>query len=203
MAFRLYILPMITVDDPFLKLEDGSPQQLNRPKYIVELGLPRYRLVDYGKEKIAIVLVADITQSQHTALVTNSDVLGFPRNLSSNLTPSQVTNVSNKYSNLGIPSGWISTNRTVADVAKITIGLFLFNQKWRNVSGQSIQEAGITLGQTFNSLSTANKAAFQQVFDQMKIDRSSLSGSNTLGEGMQEFGIQISARPFKFIVGNF
>jgi hypothetical protein len=169
------------------------------PKYVFALSAPyKMGILDYGSEEVALVAIVSISASDHTSLSANADVIALPQDMGGTMTAPQVAGAKTFYNTLSIPSGWINTNRTILQVVKITAGLFQFNQRWRGITstgGNSPFKAGMTLSTKYKDLSDLNKGRIQVVFDTMSIDISSLTGETLLGEAMQEFAIQISARP--------
>ena len=124
MATRIYIGPTEL---------SGSRR---KPKYIPALGYS-YGAKYYGSEDVVITAVRDITPTDHTTLVANPDIIAIPENLNANMTQGQVNAAVTFYDSLNLPSGWINTNRTVKQVVKITVGLFMFNQRWRGLANGS------------------------------------------------------------------
>ena len=71
MTIRIYLTPIVARSD--------KPNS-RAPKYFWDLAGVTWGAMDYGLEPVMLV-VADVTDAQHAALVTNADLVSVPANL--------------------------------------------------------------------------------------------------------------------------
>ena len=186
MAIRIYIIPMELVARPI-----GTVRQ---PKYIPLLNYT-FGAIDYGSEDVAICGVVDISTADHNALALNPDVMALPANLDNTMGAGAVTAAKSFLEGLNIPANWINTTRTFRDAIRVIAGLFQFNQRWRGLTQTSPFKSGLNLTTQYNQLSDENKTTLKAVFDEFGIDRTSLTATSTLREGLYLFGSQHINKP--------
>jgi hypothetical protein len=187
MAFRIYILPMITVIDAMAP--NGS---VRRPAYTDNL---KFSAVDYGSENVCVCLLHDLTQEQHDSIVSKQDVMSLPQNIDQNMTSGAVNAAQSFLEGLNIPANWINTNRTFRDVVKIIVGLFQLNQKWSGLTnGSSPFKEGLNLETKFVDMTTNVRSRLLLCFDELNIDRTMLTVQNNIREILFEFGKQMKDR---------
>jgi len=189
---RFYIMPMILNNE----LDTNKPPTWH-PKYAA--AFPRWSAIDYGTERVCICCIRDITAAEHVTLTENIDVLGTPGNIDKLLTQSAVDKIQAYLEPLFIPADWINTGRTYRQVIKTLGALFQFNQRWNKLSGGSSPfKDGLDLSMIYADLPISAKATTNQVFDTLKVDRSSLNSSSTVREILKTFAQGfIANRPIK------
>lgn len=186
MAYRIYILPMISVVDPDLPYR--APKYIHNSNYV-------WGAIDYGSEDTCIVLINDITQTDHDSLIGLSDVMALPENLDQDMGNGAVNSAQTYLENLNIPANWINTNRTFRTVAKIIIGLFQFNQRWASLSNNNSPfKDGLNLETKYNEMTSGVQQRLRDCFDSLSIDRTMLTANSSIREALFEFGSQFSNR---------
>lgn len=179
MAERLYIVPVIG---------DGSSKtNARRPKYFADgtIHPSSYSALDYGFEPWMLV-EANLGAADDATVVSEPDAFALPFDLTANLTAGQVSNVQTKLDAINVPSGWVNTSLTWAQVVKTVVGVFSFIQRFAAVYARntgthpSLFGGAVTLDSTFASLPAEVRTAMLSAATSFSIDTSSLSGASTL-----------------------
>src|SRR5262245_49822383 len=126
MSFRLYLTP---------KIGTGDAQDPWRAKYFA--GSFAYSGMDYGFQPVFLV-AADLLPADDSAVIANSDVFGFPFDLSPQLSAGQANVASAALEQFFIPGNWISASLTWLNVARTTCGMFQYFQRVNGVIGNVI-----------------------------------------------------------------
>lgn len=179
MTTRWYLLPIIGTG---ITRADGR-----RPKYIADLGIRPWSMMDYGLLPVAI-LMADVTAQQHTDLTANSDVRAIPLNLDSTVGAGAVTATRNALEALSIPGNWVGASTTWRVVLRTTAGLFQFAQRVHGRFGVTLLESGVTLDTTWTQLPQGAKDILLTTAQELGIDTSQATGSTTLRQIFKAFG---------------
>ena len=127
---------VITIEDE----EGGSSYRY--PKYFKSISNPEginvpRRLVDYGKHDVCFI-AADISDLDHAALASNSDVITIPQNLDTVLAREEVNAVSTILESFQIPSDWIATSTTYREVVRTVLRLFMFAQRYHGMHDERL-----------------------------------------------------------------
>lgn len=172
MAIRFYILPIETIDNG------------RGPKYLkwrlAPAGLNvRWAAMDFGLEPVMLVW-ADVTGGQHTALSANADVISIPANIDNNITAGALNNVKAALEGLNIPAGWVTTGHTYRQVLRIVAGLFQFAQRFHGLHGERLFGGGFTMETQFQDLPQAVRTKLIAAAESHDYDTSALSGASTV-----------------------
>lgn len=204
MAFRLYLVPVVG---------DGTRPAPRRPKYFASdatgaglAGMVRaaWSGVDYGQQPWMIV-GADLSSSDDTALVAEPDALGLPFDLTPTLTAPQVTNVSTVLENAKIPAGWVTTSLTWLTVVRTVLGMCAFLQRYNviytqqnAVTAPSLFAGGATLSTTFGSLPLAVRTALSATATDLGLSTAGVTGSTTVRALLKGLADQVSQARYQF-----
>lgn len=169
MAIRFYVIPKIGTGvstDPF------------RPNYVEGMGIS-WRAIDHAHED-AMLVVADVTPTQHTTLVSNADVLAVPQDLDSTLTAGAVTIVQSRFEAVHIPAEWVTTNTTYRQVLRVFIRVCLLLQRFDGLFHATFWEVGLTLDTTVGQLSATQKQRIRNAAESQGLDTSFITNAMTL-----------------------
>ena len=183
MAVRFYIMPTVIAAGI-----DPARPPTQHPKYWVDVHpfAARY----YGSDDVCIVRAKNISTVDHDIVSAYPDVLSIPLNINNNLTAGAVTVAQNFLESLYIPADWVNTNRTYKQVLKIIAALFAFNEQWSKLTlGSSPFKENLDLTTQYNQLTTNVQNRIKQIFDDNAIDRSALTATSTLREGLKLFAL--------------
>lgn len=197
MAFSYYIVPV-----------DGTAS-VRYPKYFDGAGIiitrTPYSLMDYGNEPWMFV-GSDLSAADNALIIAQPDAFGIPQDLTTPITPAQVTAVQNKLEAINLPAGWVNTSLSWTEILRAVLGIFGFQQKYAVIYGQvtggqsapTLFVAGVILSSTFSSLPPNVRQAMLATADELKIDRTGLTGGATLRQILKVLGDQLRNRPFNF-----
>lgn len=183
MAVRVYFVPVIG---------DGSSiTNARRPKYVSDGGIAGvFQCMDYGNEPTMLV-AADVTLAEQTALATNPDVIVVPANLDATI-GANLGAVQAALDALNIPADWITGAMTYRIVLRWIARLFLISQKFQGLAGGRIFPAGITLNSTVGDLSTSVRQKLLQGAQSLNLDTSGITLAMTIRAALKLLGNQMT-----------
>lgn len=173
------------------------------PKYVAEFGSAQWQLVDYGSQDACLVAV-DADATTHATLTAHADVLTVPANLDSNPSAAAVTTTQNALEALTIPAGWVTTSLTWRTIVRVVIGMFVLNQRYWVIAGNTIGNGrrsifdSVNLASTVGQMPAQERAILQQAANSLTLDTSGISGSTTIRQMLQIFGQQFATRAYTF-----
>lgn len=146
---RYYILPV----------ERNAVENMRGPKYFRWRYDPdppgidcMWSLKDYGSIDMCVV-VADITQADHDALVLNTDVYAFPENLDLVTTVAQRQALNTYIEAHGIPGDWLGAGMTFRVVLRTITSMFLYLQRVLAIIRYPTDPfAGLTLNTKYSNI---------------------------------------------------
>lgn len=184
-AWRFYIVPVIG---------SGTAADCRRPKYVrpncQAAPVAPYSFIDYGFEGIGLVL-ADTTVDQDSAVTAQPDVFRIPDNLDQTL-GGAATAIQTKLESWHLPGDWVTGATTYRTLIKVSIGVFLFVQRYISVSGNNLAiiTGAVTLNTQFGSLSLKARQDLSTAAKQLKLDTSQVTGTTTVREMLKMIGNQ-------------
>jgi hypothetical protein len=173
MALRFYVVPKVV--DPGL----GA----NVPKYIFAMNLP-FRAMDYGLEDTFLV-GAQVTNTQHTALAANIDVITIPAGLDNQISLTALSQVQARLEGINVPADWVTTNHTYRDVIRITGKLFLYMQRFHAQQLRKFFLSGVTLDTQVKQLTSTQRTAMTDAATSLNLDVSVINGNMTLRQALR------------------
>ena len=127
---RFYLVPIEIVD-----WGDGS--EARGPKYFAWRFDPdppgiegHISMMDYGFVPYALILAHEITQTDHDALILNSDVYSFPDDLDQPVTDPDIDTF---FETINIPTDWLTPSTSYRELMRQTAGMFQFNQRYAGI----------------------------------------------------------------------
>jgi hypothetical protein len=170
MHVQFYILP-IQIVTVVLDPETGTPVTVNPrrgPKYLKWLENPAgmdviWSMKDYGHENTAIVAV-NADPADHAILAAYPDVYQYPENLDVNLSPADITEISDFMEVNYIPSDWITPSDTFRSALKTTLGMFMSVQRYTGITGLAPTASGINMNDQLRNWPQEAQDAFTQVW---------------------------------------
>lgn len=168
---RFYIVP---------KIGDGlTPFTAFRPAYVSDLGVP-FGSMDYGREDTMLV-GAEVTGAQHTAISANGDVTSIPLNLDDTVSAGALPTVQTTLEGLKIPAGWVTTSHTYRQVIGIVGRIFMLMQRFYGLNAAAtFFEPGITLDTRINQLTANQRNRLQAAASALGLDTSFVTGPMTI-----------------------
>jgi len=172
MALRFYIVPVIGTG--------ASPTDARRPKYISGGGIAgTWSALDYGFDP-AMLVAANVTSAENTAISANADVVTVPASLDLTI-GSNLTTVQGSLEAFNIPAGWVTSAMTFRFVVRWIGRLFKFCQRMQGLGATKLFPAGITLDSFVGDLTTGQR---QKVTD----------AANSLGLSVQGITLTTTMR---------
>lgn len=86
--------------------------------------------MDYGFVPYMLIYASDISQSDHDALILNSDVYAFPDNLDAPVTDPIIDTF---FESINLPTDWLTPSTTYRELLHNTAGMFQFNQRYAGI----------------------------------------------------------------------
>jgi hypothetical protein len=188
MTQHWYLMPIIGT---------GTRQDPLRAKYISDVGITDWAMMDYGLLPVCIA-VADVTSQQHSDLIANADVHAVPLNLDAAIGPGAVTTVRALLEGLAIPGNWVQASDTWRTILRTAAGLFQFAQRLHAEFGITVLGSGATLDTTWAELPQGAKDILLTTAQMLGIDTSAATGSTTLRQIYKAFADAWGAEPFFF-----
>jgi hypothetical protein len=150
-TIRFYVLPIERIGNR------------RGPKYFAWIGnrtgIPDpWNMLDYGLIDRA-VLVSDISDANHAALVVNADVYAFPVDVDSNMSQQEQNALGAFLEGFAIPGSWLTGTQTARTVLRTITGMFLFMQRVSALYGDSPLNAGISLNTQWRNVPAALQEA--------------------------------------------
>lgn len=173
MALRFYLVP---------KAGDGlTPATAFRPMYVADLGV-LCAAMDYGLEDLMLV-GADVTPAQHSAIAAHADVTAIPANLDAQIGGNLAT-VQAALEGWNLPAQWVTSGMTYRVVIGKVGRLLKFMERYR---GRQLARffATTTLDALVSSLSQAQRDSIHDTADSLGLDTSSITGSMTIRQALK------------------
>jgi hypothetical protein len=154
-----------------------------------------FRFLDYGLEPTCLV-VADVSDAQHTTLVANADVTAAPLNIDDTIAnAAQRDTVRSKLEVLNIPTGWVDIGMTFRVVLRTVAQLMLFAQCYNRIANRRIIEPGYTLDTLINDIPLEVRQGLKAAADIRGYDFTGISLSWLYRQGLKFLGDQWGATP--------
>lgn len=188
---RFYLLPKIgtgSIDpfDPF------------RPKYTDPDSLGagwniggRWVAMDYGIEDCFLMRIHDITPEEHTALNSQTDVIGVPSPLSDNVSAAALSVIQTRLEGMNIPANWVTTSHTYLQVLKAVRRAITFMQRFHGLYVMKLFQAGITLDTQINQLTQAQRGRLIATADSLNLDTSGITNQMTIRQALKQIADQL------------
>lgn len=123
----------------------------------------------YGYIQACLVL-GDVTQAEHDALILNADVFDFPENLGANIDSGDMQALRDWFEALNIPTNWLTPANTYRELIRQTGAMFRFSTNYARISTEvslannqgALAYTGTTFtdaGQDFTNWATASGQA--------------------------------------------
>jgi len=182
MMIKLYLLPIEenTLGDTTFR----GPKYLKWGYDPDPPGIPTggYALMDYGFTPYALVLAKNITQTDHDALILNSDVFAFPDNLDQPVTDPGIDPF---FEAINIPTDWLTPATTYRELLRQTAGMFQFNQRYSGIAAQQTGEPHsifdtATLDTRLRQMTDQEQLWFLATADSFGYDSSQINDNNQL-----------------------
>lgn len=187
MSTRLYFMPAVT--------EIRNGRLTKHPKYDTLWVGAAGQFMDFGSEPFFFVAV-DLTDTQHTTVAVNSDVITIPVSaLDSAMTGAWTTVINPRLELVQIPSDWIVANQTHRFALAVIIRMFLFLQSLQGQMGSSLFTAGITLDTAWNALPHDIQVAITNAATVLSMDTSWVTNQTTVRQLMKGFADRWSGGP--------
>lgn len=133
---------------------------------------------DYGRMNLALVL-ADVTDGQHTELMGYLDVVAFPANIDQQIDTALDTAIAILES-LNIPAGWLTADMTYRQALRGLFRLFKLAGRLNAMFGDRIVTSGFTLDSRLNELPVVARQRLAAAAASAGIDTSDVLPSWTL-----------------------
>jgi hypothetical protein len=146
--------------------------------------------MDYGNEPTMLV-AAEVTNAEHTAIAANADVIVVPANLDNTIGANLAT-VQAALESLNIPADWITAGMTYRAVLKWIARLFLICQRFQGLAGGRLFPAGITLASTVGDLSASVRQKLTQGAQSLGLDTSNITLATTMRAALKDLGNQMT-----------
>ena len=117
--------------------------------------------MDYGFTNYMLV-VADMAQVDHDAIILNSDVFLFPVDLD---TPVDDPTVDVFFDDINIPADWLTPSTSWRELLRQLAGMFQFNQRYGGISGGVSIFDTATLDTRLRQMTVQEQAWFQETVD--------------------------------------
>ena len=167
----------------------GSRENPRRPKYAEQaISYGSTRFGEEGETLTAMLALAD----SHAIIQADADVIRIdPANLDNTLSGGAVTTITNFLEARNIPANWITTSNTSRQVLRVTLGVFLFTQRYAKLAGkQKIFLAGVDLTKVLSSFPANVRTNLIQAADDLGLDRSTVNNTWTIRQLLRHFGQQ-------------
>ena len=181
MSNRIYIVPIIGAG---IK---GDPR---RPKYISALALD-FTAQDYGVEAVMVV-ACDTSDSQHTSIVANPDVIPLNDNLDDPISLVNLSALKTGLNTLRIPAAWLDTTISHRRLGRFILALFALFQRLQGAGINTF--GGVTLSTKINQLAANVRNALNDAAVGLGFDTSGITGNMTLGEALKLLADQSGPR---------
>jgi len=196
MTVRYYIMPLLVIVNErgpkYMKwtglVSAGNPTGIDAP----------YQYVNFGLEPTCLV-VADVTDVQHTSLNANADVTAAPVNIDDTIVnAAQRDNVRSKLEALNIPAGWVEIGMTFRAVLRPVAHLMLFAQRYHLIANRRIIEPGYTLDTLISDIPILVRQGLKAAATSLGYDFSGVSLAWQYRQGLKFLGDQWGVTPVLF-----
>jgi hypothetical protein len=190
---RLYIMPLVSVVN-----ERGITQRY--PKYRdTSLASANWGAMDYGFRPVCLV-AADMTNTDHAALIANADVYAFPDNFQTSgaTVANQSATLTNKLESFGIPAQWVGSQSTYLSVAHTAGAMFQYMGRLNSILGNVDPFAGATLNTKISGLSQATQDAIFAAGASFGWNMNGISNQTTLRNAIKYMADQWGATLLDF-----
>lgn len=193
MALRFYLIPKIgregvgNINDAQPWSESTGPV---RPRYVGTIA-GAWQSIDCD-DNLALV-AADVTGTEHTAIMVNSDVTAVPANLE-NTVGGALATVQAKLEAANLPAQWVTSGMTWRTVLKWTIRLLLIRQRFKGLAPAAAKlfSGGITLNSTVGDLPAAVRQRLNSAAQSLGLDTSGITLSTTIRVALITLGQQMT-----------
>lgn len=191
MAIRYYIVPTLSNQTEIVpKYFCGDNPDQNDPysKY-VKLIAGSYDVINYGLEPLMLI-IADVTNAEHTSIAANTDVVAAPLNINNTIGGNLAT-VQSKLEAVNIPADWITSGMTYKTVLRWVARLFLIMQRFHGKGfGRLLQS--LTLTDLVSDIPSQKRQNLNTAAQELGLDTSGITGSMTIRNALKNLGNQIS-----------
>jgi hypothetical protein len=151
----------------------------------------RVRNVDYGWEGYCLCY-ADLTDPQHTAVVSDPEIWGLPLDLDTEI-GTNLTAVQNALEAGKLPVGWVTATMTYRNLLKYINAAC---QLMRRLTGKLNTTAGVIVGAVtleteWLDLPLAARTALQEIGVEWGLDTSMITGTSTVREIIKAVADQV------------
>jgi hypothetical protein len=181
MAIRVYLMPRIG--------SGLSHLDARRPKY----PLSKARCIRCGQEMFCVV-IADVTNAEHTAVSANADVRAFPADLDTTVNAGARTTIVDTLEAMRVPAQWVTVGMTYRALLRRLVGMFFVLQ---SLEERNIRLLSANLDAPVSSLAVGARQALEGVGLDLSFDSSAVHGSTSLRAVLAGIGAQFAARSFK------
>ena len=149
-----------------------------------------FSLMDYGFTPYGLVLAKEISQTDHDALILNSDVYLFPENLDQ---PVSDPNIDTFFEAIHLPTDWLTPSTTYRELTRQTAGMFLFNQRYGGIAAEQTGELHsvfdtATLDTRLRQMTDQEQAWFLETVEWFGFDSSVISDNSRLRQLVKQAG---------------
>lgn len=177
MTVHLYVLPIVHLIDPLYDVPKYLPHRFNSP--LVGLENLFWALVPYQLEDVAL-LIADVTDAQHTLLSAQTDVIAVPP-LDNTIQNATVRNrVRTVLEAANVPAGWVNVGMTYRSVVRTVISLFAYHRPVVRRLGRRLFDGTVNLDLTVSQLPSNARDFLQASADELGLDYTGVTGATTL-----------------------
>lgn len=121
-----------------------------------------WSLTDYGSIDMCTI-VADISQTDHDALILQADVYAFPENIDVNMTQAQRSELNTFLEAHAIPGDWLSPNTTFRENLRTIVGMMRYMMRVLAIIGYPVDPyAGLSLNTQYQNVPNPLHDAMQQ-----------------------------------------
>ena len=187
---------------PFEIYDPGTGTIYQGPKYFrwrFGTGIDCVRsMIDYGRLVGQAVIAADISQTDHDSLILNTDVYSFPENIDQNMSPSDISTISNFIESIFVPADWMQPNDTFRYALKTVTAMFLFMQGVTSIMQSTPEDWGIAMNTRFDNYSAELQAAILQTCASLDYDDSVIRDNWTTRILLKNMADQWGVQPIHF-----
>lgn len=182
MAVRFYLAPVVVVNTRF------------RVPQFIDGTVPSYATQAYGDEPVMLV-AADVTPAQHTAIAAHPEVGVFPADLSQTIGANLAT-VQATLEGFNIPAGFVTSGMTFKALVRWIARLCFFSQAFAgDYLGGRLFPAGITLNSTVGDLSQGVRQAMQNAATHFGISFAAVTLTTTIRAALKILADQLPDVP--------
>lgn len=140
-----------------------------------------WSLKAYGRVDVGL-LAADITQTDHDALILNVDVFSFPENIELNMTPADRSALQSYLEGMPIPipGDWLSPSDTYRTAIKTIAGMMMFMQRLTHIMDSAPETWGVTLNTQYKDFPPELQAGILQTINELGWDDSVIKDNWTV-----------------------